>query len=51
MKIEVNENQSEADQKEQKQKASYHLLIDVCDKTRLNEAELMKRLSEEVFDK
>ena len=49
--IEVDDKQNleEQMQSEAKQKfdAAYHLLIDVCDKTRLNEGELMKRLSDE----
>ena len=35
---------------EQKNEAAYHLLIDVCDKTRLNEDELKERLDKEVND-
>jgi len=42
------EKLSEAEQKnevaKQKNEAAYHLLIDVCDKTRLNEDELKERL-------
>ena len=45
---------TEAEQKneiaKQKNEAAYNLLIDVCDKTRLNEDELKKRLDKEVND-
>ena len=43
--------EKELSEAEQKKEAAYHFLIDVCDKTRLNEGELMERLNKEVNDK